>query len=164
MRIHRNLLIAAASAVVATGTIVSTSVLTASAAPRAATEHFQIVSVGNSPNDVILWGSVTGHAIDVENHANTVSVLKFSNGTMTIKHPVKSASQNFNPKTCFGTIVEHGTYKITGGTRAYKGASGSGKYQATILIIAAKSHGHCSQTKQPVAVHVVIDATGSMRS
>jgi hypothetical protein len=64
--------------------------LAASARPRAAvTEHLQIVNVGNSPDDAILSGPITGHAIDVENRSHTMSVLKFSNGTITINHPTK---------------------------------------------------------------------------
>ena len=106
MRITRNLLIATASTIIAAvGAIIGLSMLAASAAPRtAATEHLQIVNVGNSPDDAILSGPITGHAIDIENRSHTMSVLKFSNGTITISHPTKGGSQHLDPKTCLAII------------------------------------------------------------
>jgi hypothetical protein len=162
MRIRRNLLIATASTIAAVGAIAGTSVLTASAAPRAAaTEHLQIVNVGNSPDDAILYGPITGHAIDVENRSHTMSVLKFSNGTITISHPTKGGSQHFDPKTCLTVVSLHGTFKFTKGTGAYKGVTGSGTYQTNVLVLAARVKGKCSQTATPVAVHTVINAVGT---
>ena len=47
--------------------------------------------------------------------------------------------------------------KLSGGTGAYAGISGSGKYQYSALGIGAKSGGKCSQSKPPVAWHQVIN-------
>jgi hypothetical protein len=54
----------------------------------------------------------------------------------------------------------HGTYKLLGGTGAYKGITGSGTYKLSILGIGAKSGGKCSRTKPPVAFQQLIQASG----
>jgi hypothetical protein len=162
MRNHRHLLIAA-STVAAAGAIVGTTALTASAAPRASgAEHLSIVSVGNSPLDAILTGPITGHAIDHDT-SNTVSVLTFKNGTITISHPVKGGSQHFDPKTCIEVLNFHGDVKFTKGTGAYKGVTGSGTYQLTGVAIAARVNGKCSMKAPPVAQHLVIAASGTAK-
>ena len=161
MRVHRNLLVAAASTIVAASTITGTGVLAASAAPRAAaTEHFQIISTSaTSPKaDVILYGPITGHAVDIQGSKS--DVFKLANGTFVVKHSPGKGPQTFNPKTCLATINQHGTFTIGHGTGAYKGISGSGKYHVSILLIAGKANGHCSMKKAPVAFQLVIDASG----
>jgi hypothetical protein len=161
MRIHRNLLAAAASTIVAAGTIAGTGMLTASAAPRAAaTQHFQIVSTSaTSPKaDVLLSGPITAHAVDIQGSKS--DVFKLANGSFVVKHSPGKGPQTFDPKTCLATVNQHGTYTVGHGTGAYKGISGSGKYHVSVLVIGGRVHGHCSMKKAPVAFQLVIDASG----
>jgi hypothetical protein len=157
---HRSLIVSAASAIIAAATIATTSVLAASAAPRATTEHFQIVQTSATSNTagVILYGPVTVAGVDMQGSKS--DLLKLPGGTFRILHSPGKGSQSLNPKTCLVTINLHGTYTISHGTGAYAGISGSGKYHLSILIVAARSHGACSQKKQPLAFQQIIDASG----
>ena len=61
-------------------------------------------------------------------------------------------------------INQHGTYKILGGTGKYKGISGHGTYQLSIVGVGAKTKkGACSQTAPPVAFHQVINGSGPVK-
>jgi hypothetical protein len=161
---YRNLMIAAAGATIATATIATTGILAASAAPRATPEHFQIVttSATSSKASVILYGPVTGAGVDLQ--GSKTDTFKLPGGTFEVVHSQGKGSQSFNPKTCLATIDLHGTYTISHGTGAYAGISGSGKYQLSILIVGARSHGACSQKKQPLAFQQIIDASGPIHS
>ena len=69
-------------------------------------------------------------------------------------------------KTCLLQITEKGTFKITGGTGRYKGASGTGTYLMNLVGIGAKlKSGACnpSQSAVPVAWHQEINAVGSVK-
>ena len=124
------------------------------------TEHFQMMTTsGNSSTDsVIASGAFTAPGVDHE--GRSTATFSFSNGTVTVKHSRGKGTQSFNPKTCLLTVNMHGTYNLTGGTGAYAGITGSGKYQLSILGIAARSGGKCSMNKPPVAFHQVINASG----
>ena len=60
----------------------------------------------------------------------------FSNGTVSLKHSPGKGTQSINPKTCLLTVNFHGAYKLTGGTGAYAGITGSGTYKLSIRAIA----------------------------
>jgi hypothetical protein len=75
----------------------------------------------------------------------------------------RGGSQHFNAKTCLGVISQQGPYKILGGTGKYKGISGHGTYQLSIVLIAARAHGKCSQSKPPVSFQQVIKAKGPVK-
>ena len=126
------------------------------------TEHFQMMttSATGSTGSVIASGVFTAPAVDHEHQATNTSTFTFANGTITIKHSNGTGTQHFDPKTCLMTISLHGTYKLTSGTGAYAGISGSGNYQLSILAIGASSGGKCVQNKPPVAFHQVINASG----
>jgi hypothetical protein len=99
----------------------------------------------------------------VDHSGNKVDTAVFSNGSFKIAHSKGTGSQSFNPKTCLMTISQHGTYALSGGTGAYAGISGSGKYQLSILAVAARSGGKCSRTKPPVAFQQIIKASGPVK-
>ena len=65
-----------------------------------------------------------------------------------------------DPRTCLNTVNQHGTYTLLGGTGKYAGISGHGTFRLHILIVAARSHGQCSQTEPPVAFELLIRASG----
>jgi hypothetical protein len=158
-------LLAAAGAVAVAGAIAVTGVTAASAAQRSipavsGTEHFQLVttSATSSTGRVIAYGVFTAPAVD--HMGNSVDKFVFRSGSFKVKHSPGKGPQSFNPKTCLMTISQHGTYKISGGTGAYRGISGHGTYHFTLLLIGARSKGKCSQSKPPVAVEEIITASG----
>jgi hypothetical protein len=161
-------LMAAAGAVATAGVIATTGVMAAAAAAhpaRAATsgaESFQIMttSATGAPS-VITSGVFTAAGADHENQQANTATFVFSNGTVSLKHSPGKGTQSMNPKTCLLTVNQHGTYTLTGGTGAYSGVTGNGTYKLSILAVAARSGGKCSQSKPPLAFHQVINATGT---
>src|ERR1700722_4774773 len=149
LRNYRRLIAAAATVAVA-GTIAVTGITAASAAPRTSpavsgTEHFQLVttSATASTGRVIAYGVFTAPAVD--HMGNSVDRFVFRNGSFKVKHSPGKGPQSFNPKTCLMTI------------------SGHGNYHFTLLLIAARSKGKCSQSKPPVAFEQIIMASGPVR-
>ena len=165
---HRTRLAAAAGAVATAGVIATTGLMAAAAAPHPAraaasgTETFQMMT--KSPSgalSVIAAGVFTAPGTDQESVKAGTSKFTFPNGTVSLKHSPGKGSQTVNPKTCLVTINFHGTYTLTGGTGAYSGITGSGTYKLSILGIAGRAGGKCSQSKPPLAFHQVINATGT---
>jgi hypothetical protein len=158
---QRHRLLAAAATVVASAALALTGLSAAGASPAVSgTEHLQIMSTSatSSTAPVIVYGVVT--AAGVDHQGNNTDTFKFANGSFKVKHSAGKGTQNFNPKTCLAQIAEHGTYTISGGTGAYKGISGHGTYHFSILGIAKKVKGKCSQTANPVASQQIIQASG----
>jgi len=166
---YRTRLIAAAGAVATAGVLATTGVMAATAATHhsaaavSGTESFQIMTTSATGSlSVIASGAVfTAAGTDQENQKAGTAKFTFSNGTVSLKHSPGKGTQSFNPKTCLFTLNFHGTYAYTGGTGAYSGITGSGTYKLSILGIAARSGGKCSQSLPPVAFHQVINATGT---
>lgn len=160
----RSRLLGAAGALVAAGAIAVSGVAAAAAHTSASgTEQFQIMSTSatSSTSSIIARGVFTAGGVD---HAGSkVDTAVFSNGSFKIAHSKGTGSQSFNPKTCLMTVNQHGTYKLSGGTGAYAGISGSGTYQVSILAVAARSGGTCSKTKPPVAFQQIIKASGPVK-
>jgi hypothetical protein len=77
-----------------------------------------------------------------------------------VTHSPATGPHSFNPKTCLFLASQHGTYKIGHGTGAYKGITGRGRYQLSIIDLGARSAGKCSQKRPPVGFQLVIRATG----
>ena len=118
----------------------------------------------SQPTDsVIATGLFTAPGVDHENQNNNTSLFVFPGGTIRLHHSSGTGRQSFNPGTCLATISEHGTYRITGGTGRYAGITGGGHYQLSILAVAARSHGKCSENAPPVAWQQVIRASGPVR-
>ena len=166
---YRTRLAATVGAVATAGVVATTGVMAAAAAPHPAraavsgTETFQtMTTTANGPVSVIASGAVfTAGGTDQENQQARTSVFTFPKGTVDLKHSPGTGTQTVNPKTCLVTINFHGTYTITGGTGAYSGITGSGTYKLNILGIAAKVGGKCDPNKAPLAIHQVINGTGT---
>jgi hypothetical protein len=164
---YRNKLFAAASAIVAAGAVAVSGLTAASASPAAShrvagTEHLQIVIGSPSARtaSVIAYGVFTVGGADNVSMGNTAATVRFPGGTFKIKHSPGHGTQSFNPGTCLLTVNFHGTYTLGHGTGKYAGISGHGKYKISILAIAARSGGRCSQTKRPLAYQQIIRAQG----
>ena len=160
---------AAAAAAAITGLVMAgpagaSSMASSGPAAVTGTEHVQIISTSpTSPlASVIVWGPVT--AAGVDHQGNTVDTVVFPGGTWKVQHSNGTGPQTFNPKTCLFTANLHGTFKILSGTGKYKGISGHGTYQLSIVALGAKTKkGACSQTAPPVAFHQVVNASGPVK-
>ncbi len=124
------------------------------------TEHFQIMttSASSRKQTIIATGLFTAGGVD--HSGNSVDKVVFPGGSFTIKHSAGKGPQTFDPKTCLLTLSLHGTYVAGHGTGKYKGISGHGKYQLSILSVFARSGGKCSQSKPPAAWEQIIKASG----
>jgi hypothetical protein len=180
MGTYRNKLFAAASVVVAAGTVAVSGLAPASASPAArpaaspaarpaaslsasGTEHFQIMTTSETARTthVIASGVFTAGGTDVS--GNKSDTIMFSGGTFKIRHFAGHGKQSFDPATCLLTINLHGTYKLKDGTGTYAGISGHGRYHLRVLSVAARnSNGKCSQRKQPEAFEQIIRAHGPL--
>jgi hypothetical protein len=174
MRTYRNKLFAAASVVVAAGTVAVSGLAPASASQAASpvakpaaslsasgTEHFQIMTTSETARrtHALAYGAFTAGGTDVS--GNKTDTIIFSGGTFKIRHFAGHGKQIFDPATCLLTISRHGTYKLKDGTGTYAGISGHGRYHLRILAVAARnSNGKCSQRKQPEAFEQIIRAHG----
>ena len=128
------------------------------------TEHIQIMTTSGTAStaSTIVWGPVT--AAGVDHMGSTVDTLVLPGGTWRVRHSNGTGPQSFNPKTCLFMANQHGTYTILGGTGRYRGISGHGTYQVSVVGLGAKTRkGACSQTAPPVAQHQVVNASGPIK-
>ena len=151
--------VAVAGAVAATG-LTAASASQVGAAGSSGIEYFQLVTTSpasNAPESIIARGVFTVGGV---NHpGNRVDTAVFPDGTFKIAHSNGTGTPHFNGKTCLGTIVLNGTYRLSGGTGAYAGISGHGIYRLNILIVTGRNAaGKCSNT--PTAFQQIIRAQG----
>jgi hypothetical protein len=109
------------------------------AARAAKTQHILIMSTNPADNDVpyiVARGPI--HALGRDHQFAHKDVFKFPNGSITVTHKATGHQQTHDAKTCYFKDTEHGTFKVTGGTGAYAGASGSGKYHVSVNFVACK--------------------------
>lgn len=123
------------------------------------TERFIVVntSTANGPTTGPISATGPIHALgkDVpvdDNHDKFV----FPKGTLLVTHHRTSGTQHFDKVTCTAQITEQGTYTITGGTKAYAGATGRGTYSLSGIFIACRN-------KPPLAASFIIRAAGPLR-
>lgn len=162
----RNRLATAITAISVTTALSGAGLAAASASATArpatsGTEHFQAMTTSATANTygIVAAGSLFT-AGGVDHSGNKVDTFVLPGGTFKVAHSPGKGPQSFNPKTCLLTVNQHGTYAVGHGTGKYKGISGHGKYQLSILAVGAKSGGKCSQSKPPVAFQLLIKASG----
>jgi hypothetical protein len=161
----RSKILGGMSVVAVAGALAATGLTAASASQAAGSsgfEHFQLVNTNpanNAPSSVIARGVFTAGGVD--HPGAKVDTVVFPNGTFKIAHSNGTGTPRFNAKTCLGTIVLNGTYRLSGGTGAYAGISGHGIYRLNILIVSARnSAGKCSNKLPPTAFQQIIRAQG----
>jgi hypothetical protein len=160
-------LLAAAGAVVTAVSLTVTGVAAAAAgsSTKPRTEFFQLMSTSatSSTSQVIARGVFTDYGVD--HTGNKVDAIVLQKGSFKIAHSAGTGTQRFNPRTCLARINLHGTYRIVHGTGTgkYAGIRGHGTYHLSILFIAARAGGKCSQSKPPVAFQQIIKASGPVR-
>jgi len=140
----------------------------ASATAATNTETFYGMSSAGPGLSVIATGGFTagGNAV-VTSGKHAKEVLHFANGTFTLVIvPPGSKHQNLNLTTCLYTKTQSGHYRLTDGTGAYKGISGSGKISASLRAAYPLVKGKCPSNDQPdgngnpEAIQFVETATG----
>ena len=125
------------------------------------TEHFQLVSTSYASNtgQVIAYGAFVGVAVD--HMGNAADTFVFKDGSFKVTHKNgRGGSQNFNSRTCLETVLQPGTFTISGGKGKYAGITGHGTFRLTILSVGARGSSGCSRTKPPVATQIIIEASG----
>lgn len=151
----------AIGAITSAATLSGAGLAAANASPvRSGTEHVELIATSPNSYAAIAYGVFTGHGVDVP--GAKVDTIKFANGSVRITHGPGKGPQSFDPKTCLLLVSQRGSYTLGHGTGAYRGISGKGKYQITIVSIGAKSGGNCSQSKPPVAFQLVIRGSGTV--
>ena len=112
---------------------------TAATASTAGTEHLSLINISTSESHLysaVATGAFTaGGTAIVSDHAADIT-LRFPTGTIR----VTAAQGHVNTTTnaaCLLAEASSGTYKIIGGTGAYKGISGSGTTTAAATLIGA---------------------------
>ena len=119
------------------------------------TERF--IGVNTSPTSQGGTVSATGpiHALGKDivldnNHDKFV----FPKGTLLVSHHQTSGTQHFDKVTCTAQITQQGTFTVTGGTKAYAGATGHGTYSLSGIFVG------CGKT--PSEASFIIRAAGPL--
>lgn len=128
----------------------------------ARTEHFRFISTA-APTGETFSAIATGAFTDGGTATLLASkgTLKFRNGTIKTTQKSGKPVARANTRTCYETLSEKGTYKIVGGTGAYTGIKGSGKFTLSIHEIGPLVHGKCNtKSSKRVAAQAIITASG----
>lgn len=162
MRIARVVIAAAAATItLMTGAGASMAAVRAPASPHwtSGFQHFQIVgtSISGKNNRIAAYGLFNASGLDhqISNH---VDVFRFGNGSFLVTHKPTHTRSFFDKRTCAGTIVQHGVYRLSHGRGHYAGIRGHGRYLLHDLFVTQHTRHGCS--RRPIAVHTIIWAHG----
>jgi hypothetical protein len=125
-----------------------------------AAQHQRFIGLGTNPktgtpSTVLGFGAIHAKGTD-KVISRTKDKFVFPKGSITVVHTRKTHHQTQDKTTCYFAEHEAGTFKITGGTGAYAGATGSGTYTAGVKLVS------CSRTKPPSLFMIQIHAAGSV--
>lgn len=154
-----------AGAVAAAAALAIAGGATASASTN--TEHFSFIDTSNNPNSNTYSAIATGDftaggtaTFGSGSHAHAAT-LRFSNGTIKLKVKAGPPKTRSNFKTCLQTTVDSGTYTLASGTGAYRGITGSGKFNLHFRAVGTSVNGKCStSTPTTVADQNIITLSG----
>lgn len=160
----RKTIVALAATAGAVFLVAGAGLAAASASPSgtSGTEHFYLMTTepSSAKYEIIASGVFTASGTDIA--GSTADTAHVTGGTFKVDHPnsgFKIIKESVNPKTCLAMFEARATIKLTGGTGAYKGISGSGSALITELEITAKTKGKCNPNVNPVANEETITAT-----
>jgi hypothetical protein len=89
-------------------------------------------------------------SIYLGNNKQTKGTLHFKKGALNLTHsnpPSPNAPTSFNTTTCRVLFAESGTFKLTGGTGPYNGATGHGTFKVTFAATFPKlASGKCNMS------------------
>lgn len=126
----------------------------ADAAP-APTQYFTIISVNDEPSVIVTAGPISATGKNVELNRRTNRFV-FPRGSLKVKHTPITSKETFDRTTCVATFSETGTYTVTGGTRAYAHASGSGRYTSFGFIQG------CDPNEPPTSFFFIVSGHGPL--
>jgi hypothetical protein len=133
------------------------------ATAQARTEHFSFVDTSTTAPEPVYSVIATGAFTDggtAAKEGKDILVLRLSVGTITFRTDNRAAGtdKTVTATTCIQTQAKHGSYRIVGGTGAYKGITGSGRSAIENTFVEALVHGACSNSF--AAVQGVVIASG----
>jgi hypothetical protein len=167
---------AAAALAVALTALAATNLLDAATAigasgskplPQRLTLFSASVRGKDAPIVVQAAGPIRGLGIETQTEKNTANgqinyaTLHLPNGTVRLVAPEKFV---WRPdfRSCSATASGGGTFTITGGTGAYRRASGKGTFTSNGVMIGARdSHGNCLAKTQPTINYVTVTLIGT---
>ena len=132
------------------------------------TEHFSFMStstMNETEYSAIATGPIT--AGGTAELTGGKGKIVFPTGTISLTSKVIGApTESGSKQKCLSIFGEKGTYTLTGGTGAYKGISGSGRFSLKSTGVGMIKHGKCdiSSSSKPVASQSVITASGPVTS
>ncbi len=131
----------------------------------AAKEDFRFVS-GSTTSYIysaIATGKFTAGGTAKVNADTNPEEIIFPLGTINVLFHQGKTSTHITSATCLYTQVENGTYKLDGGTGAYRKIRGSGTAVSHILAVMARnSKGKCTWEKNSLAYQQVITQEGTV--
>jgi hypothetical protein len=138
----------------------------ANASPAtAAKEDFQFAtgSTTSYTYSAIATGKFTaGGTVKINLDDNPYEII-FPRGTIKVHFHPGETYTHITSATCLYTQVEDGTYKLNGGTGAYRKIGGSGTaVSRTLAVMARNSKGKCTWSKNPFAYQQVITQEGTV--
>ena len=152
---------AAVIAVVAAASGAGVAAASATRSASSGTEHFYLMTTQPTAAkyEIIATGVFTASGTDVSGAKS--DTVKLAKGSFKVNHsgPFHIIKQQVNPKTCFAVFEARASIRLSGGTGAYKGISGSGSATITDIAIGPKSKGKCNFNATPVANEETITAT-----
>jgi|HubBroStandDraft_1064217.scaffolds.fasta_scaffold202479_2 hypothetical protein len=129
-----------------------------SSSTGAETLYGSTTSTANNPTIPLkATGVFTDTGSIVLGSKTTKGTLHFTKGALNVTHsnpPNPNAPTSSNATTCRVLFAESGTFKITGGTGTYKGATGHGTFKVTFGATFPKlASGKCNESNSanPVA-------------
>jgi hypothetical protein len=92
------------------------------------------------------------------------AVLHLAKGNLDVTHQVSSPPLKLSKPACTGTETDVTSFIITGGTGAYRGATGHGSATVTFTGVFARANGACdpAPTASPVSGSLTFSATGTL--
>ena len=142
------------------GAAMTVAVMGVAATPAAAattgSQSFTILS-NNDHGPVLATGPISGHG-RLQSLSDTQDRILFPGGSVLLTHATTSNNDSFNEQTCTVLIDESGTYRLTGESGVYAGATGTGTFHAFGLVSATKTASGCSDHARAL---VMVRATGT---
>jgi hypothetical protein len=125
------------------------------------TEHFYLMTTSGTATKIPVIATGVFTASGVDHEGSKIDKVVVKGGTFKINHGGKtSGAPKVNPSTCFFTFTGAGKIKVGSGTGTYKGISGSGKAEISIVgILSRTASGACTDNAKPVAWQETIRAT-----
>ncbi len=112
---------------------------------HAGPEYFTIYENGTTAQNGIVnaYGPVRGRGGTLGgNSAGTVAWLQFARGTVYVAHPV-TPDPVVNWRACTASVTQYGQWKILGGSLAYHGIRGAGRFALTEFLKFGWKHHRC---------------------